>query len=55
MEKEVPIICLVYLDNLLVNQNITMNSSTWRKAVFTSLIVASKIWDDESYENENFA
>jgi len=30
-------------------------SSTWRKITLTAIILASKVWDDESFENQHFA
>ncbi len=55
MEKEVTIICLVYIERLLTNTGFTIAPINWRRITFTSLILASKIWDDESYENDNFS
>jgi len=34
---------------------IKLLSSTWRRAVLISTILASKMWDDESFENQHFA
>lgn len=55
MEKEVPIIALVYVERLLIKSGFGLNGTNWRRITFTALIMASKIWDDESFENENFA
>lgn len=30
-------------------------SSTWRRLTLTSVILASKVWDDESFENQHFS
>jgi len=30
-------------------------SSTWKRLSLITLILASKIWDDESFENQHFA
>ena len=32
-----------------------VTSKNWRLLLFVSLILASKIWDDESFENDNFS
>ena len=32
-----------------------LTPSNWRKITFTALVLGSKIWDDESFENHNFA
>ena len=55
MEKEVPILALVYIERLLINSGFGLTGRNWRKITLTSLIIASKIWDDESFENDNFA
>ena len=55
MEKEVVIVCLVYIDRLLVKSGFCLNLKNWRKIVFSALVIGSKIWDDESFENNNFA
>ena len=54
MEKEIPIIALVYLERLLERTGILINNMNWRRLILTSLCVASKIWDDDSLENEHF-
>ena len=55
MEKEVPILALVYVERLLLKSGLAISGRNWRKIIFTALVMASKIWDDESFENENFA
>ena len=65
MEKEVTIISLVYIERLLVKTGLSLDNRNWRRVTFTALvyllillkiqILASKIWDDESFENDNFA
>jgi hypothetical protein len=46
MEKEVPIVALVYIERLLINSGFGLTGLNWRKIAFVSLILASKIWDD---------
>lgn len=55
MEKEVPIIALIYIERLLIKSGFGLDVRNWRKITFTALILGSKIWDDESFENENFS
>ena len=54
MEKEIPIIALVYLERLLERTGILMNNLNWRRLTLVTLCLASKIWDDDSLENEHF-
>jgi hypothetical protein len=55
MEKEIPIITLVYIERLLVCSNFNLNGNNWRKITIIAMVIASKIWDDESFENNNFS
>lgn len=55
MEKECSIICLIYIERLKKMTGITPTERTWKRLLFFCMVLASKIWDDESYENHNFA
>lgn len=55
MEKEVVIVSLFYLDKLLLYTPLHIYPNNWRKLLMISLMIASKVWDDQSYENDNFA
>ncbi|EGR33732.1 n-terminal domain protein [Ichthyophthirius multifiliis] len=55
MEREIPIITLIYIERLLLNSGFSLNNLNWRKITITAMILASKIWDDESFENNNFS
>lgn len=54
MEKEIPLMALTYIERLLTKVGILMNHWNWRRILLTTLIVASKIWDDDSLENVHF-
>lgn len=54
MEKEIPILCMVYIERFLTKTGLLMNWSNWRRLTLISLILASKIWDDDSLENVHF-
>jgi len=54
MEKEIPILCLVYIERFLTKTGVLMNHSNWKRLTLISLILASKIWDDDSLENVHF-
>ena len=54
MEKEIPIIALIYLERLLLRTGILMNKMNWRRLVLITMIISSKLWDDDSLENEHF-
>jgi hypothetical protein len=55
MEKEVIIISLIYIERFIFNTGLLLNSRNWRRLLFTCMLVASKIWDDDSFENNHFA
>ena len=55
MEKEVIIISLIYIERLIFNTGFIINSRNWRKIIFIALIIASKIWDDDSLENIHYS
>jgi hypothetical protein len=54
MENEIPVVCLVYLEKLLLSTGILLNKWNWRRLVLICLCLASKIWDDDSLENVHF-
>ena len=55
MEKEVIVISLLYLERFIFNTGLLLTSRNWRRIMFTVLVIASKIWDDDSFENSHFA
>ena len=55
IEYEVPIVSLVYLERLVGKSGIRLNNSNWKKIIFIVFVEASKVWDDESFENNSFA
>ena len=55
MEKEVVVLSLIYIERLIYNTGLLLTSRNWRRILLTSMIIASKIWDDNSFENGNFS
>ena len=55
MEKECSIICLVYIERLIEKTGFSVTARNWKRILFITLVLANKVWDDESYENVNFA
>jgi hypothetical protein len=54
MEKEIPILCLVYVERFLTRSGCLLNHANWKRLTLISLTLASKIWDDDSLENVHF-
>mmetsp|Transcript_334 Transcript_334/g.618 ORF Transcript_334/g.618 Transcript_334/m.618 type:complete len:401 (-) Transcript_334:1324-2526(-) len=55
--EECNIICLIYIKRLLKNagsRNV-LTAYNWKGIVMTALLLASKVWDDLSMVNEDFA
>ena len=55
MEKEVIIISLIYLERFIFNTGLLLSPRNWRRLIFIIMVVSSKIWDDDSFENNHFA
>jgi hypothetical protein len=54
MEKEIPLIAMVYIERLLTKTGLLINHMNWRRIVLIALCIGSKIWDDDSLENVHF-
>ena len=54
MEKEIPILCLIYLERFTKKSGILISPHNYKRLTLISLILASKIWDDDSLENVHF-
>lgn len=45
MEKEVTIICLIYIEKLILKSGLHLTPLNWRRIVFIALILASKVYN----------
>jgi len=45
MEKEVIIISLIYIERFIFNTGILINSRNWKRLIFISLVIASKVFN----------
>ena len=55
LEDDVLLITVIYFERLISTRKIELNSTTYRAFILVSLLIASKIWDDVSMENGDFA
>jgi hypothetical protein len=55
LNTESCIICLVYVDRLKERKSIHLTQRNWRPVILAILLVASKVWDDISVWNIEFA
>ena len=54
MENEIPIIALIYLEKLMLSTGILLTKFNGQRFTLICLVLASKIWDDDSLENCHF-
>ena len=55
IESEIPLISLVYLERLLERTGTLLNKYNWKRLILTAMIISSKLWDDNSFESEQFS
>eukprot|EP00397_Hematodinium_sp_SG-2012_P002154 GEMP01002160.1.p1 GENE.GEMP01002160.1~~GEMP01002160.1.p1 ORF type:complete len:733 (+),score=158.27 GEMP01002160.1:302-2500(+) len=55
LEQECAVITLIYLKRFIEKSKVSMTPDSWQRLTITSMMLASKVWDDESYENNEFA
>eukprot|EP00742_Colponemidia_sp_Colp-10_P006282 GILJ01006732.1.p1 GENE.GILJ01006732.1~~GILJ01006732.1.p1 ORF type:complete len:834 (-),score=139.69 GILJ01006732.1:217-2718(-) len=55
METECNAICIAYIERLVLKTGFSLTADNWKRITLTSLLLASKVWDDDSYENGDFA
>lgn len=57
MESECIIMSLVYVERLLktTSGSLQLRGENWRRLVFCSMVMASKVWDDLSMTNADFS
>lgn len=55
LEPQMLIVSLVYLERFIAKSGVALTPRNWKRLVLICFVVASKIWDDESFENHNFS
>ncbi|KAM9982113.1 hypothetical protein ACTFIY_004425 [Dictyostelium cf. discoideum] len=54
LDSECAIMCLAYIERIITYTGITLSSINWRRIVLSALILASKVWEDQSVWNVDF-
>jgi hypothetical protein len=55
LEPEVSIITLFYIDRFTELSGVALTPDNWQRLTITAMMLASKVWNDESFENAEFA
>jgi hypothetical protein len=54
LDSECAIMCLAYTERIIALTGLTMDPTNWRRLVLSALILASKVWEDQSVWNVDF-
>jgi hypothetical protein len=55
LQPEVSVVTLFYLDRFSEKSGVAMTPDNWQRLTIAAMMLASKVWDDESFENAEFA
>merc|ERR1719311_1506224 len=55
LEQEVSVITLFYLERFSTTCGVAMTPDNWQRLTITAMMLASKVWNDESFENVEFS
>ena len=55
LSSECSIVCLIYVERLMETAKVPLTAETWRPIVLCGLLLASKVWQDLSSWNIEFA
>lgn len=55
LQPEVSVVTLFYLDRFSEKSGVAMTPDNWQRLAIAAMMLASKVWDDESFENVEFA
>jgi len=55
MGAEASVVGLAYLERLISSGGFPLDQATWRRAAIAAWLLASKMWDDDCFENRDFA
>lgn len=54
LDAECGIMCLAYIERMITLTGLTLDPINWRRIVLSALILASKVWEDQSVWNVDF-
>ena len=54
LATECVIIMLIYLEKIMINGEIEIRYCNWKPLIFTSILTASKFWEDINFWNVDY-
>jgi len=54
LHAECAVLCIAYIERILSNTEVLLHPENWRRIVFGSILIATKVWEDESVWNVDF-
>jgi len=54
LNPECAIVCLVYIERLVNLTGVSLHATNWRRIILSTLILASKVWEDLAVWNADF-
>jgi len=54
LATECILVSLIYLEKFMTTSNIEIRFSNWQPLVFTSILLASKFWEDICFWNQDY-
>jgi hypothetical protein len=55
LRPEVAVVTLVYVERFEAVSGVAITPDNWQRLAVTCMMLASKVWDDDSFENQEFA
>jgi hypothetical protein len=55
LRPEVAVVTLLYVERFTQTTGLQVTPDNWERLTITCMMLASKVWDDDSYENAEFA
>merc|ERR1719263_906805 len=55
LEPEVSVVTLVYLTRFVEMSGVALTPDNWQRLTIAAMMLASKVWNDESFENIEFS
>lgn len=54
LEPEVSVVTLFYMERFIESSGVALTPDNWQRLTISAMMLASKVWNDESFENAEF-